>query len=111
VSYGKVGDALAAQGKLQDALDPYQQSLAILRRLVEQDKSNSGWRRDLIVFLYRAGTTMVKLGGNDNLTHAQESLLAGLDLVELYPGPDRQDLIGALQLALENLAAAASMAR
>jgi hypothetical protein len=48
---------------------------------------------------------MAKIGGNDNVTHAQEFLRAGLNLVELYPGPDRQDLIGALNLALENLAA------
>jgi tetratricopeptide (TPR) repeat protein len=111
VSYSKVGDALAAQGKVQDALDAYQQGLAILKRLVEQDKSNSGWRRDLILSLYRVGTTMAKIGGNDNVTHAQEFLRVGLDLVELYPGPDRQDLIGALNLALKNLAAAASMVR
>jgi hypothetical protein len=29
------------------ALDAYQQSFAIAKRLVEQAKSNSGWQRDL----------------------------------------------------------------
>jgi hypothetical protein len=30
----------------------YQQDLAIMKRLAEQDKTNSGWQRDLIVSLY-----------------------------------------------------------
>jgi hypothetical protein len=34
-----------AQGKLQEALDAYQQDLAIDKRLAEQDKSNSGWQQ------------------------------------------------------------------
>jgi hypothetical protein len=36
-----------AQGKLQDALDAYQQDLEISKRLAEQDKSNSGWRNEI----------------------------------------------------------------
>jgi predicted negative regulator of RcsB-dependent stress response len=47
VSYQKVGDVLVAQGKLQEALEAYQQTLAIMKRLAEQDKTNSGWQRDL----------------------------------------------------------------
>ena len=39
-----VGDVLLAQGKLQDALDIYRQSLAIAERLAEQDASNSNWQ-------------------------------------------------------------------
>ena len=34
-----LGDVLVTQGKLQEALDAYQQSLAIAKRLAEQDKS------------------------------------------------------------------------
>ena len=45
---GKVGEVLVAQGKLQEALEACQQSLAIAKRLAEQDKTNSGWQRDLI---------------------------------------------------------------
>jgi tetratricopeptide (TPR) repeat protein len=47
VSYNKVAGVLEAQGKLQEALDAYQQSLAIAKRLAEQDKSNAGWQQDL----------------------------------------------------------------
>jgi len=49
VSYSKFGNALLAQGKLAQALDVYQQSLAIAKRLADQDKSNAGWQRDLSV--------------------------------------------------------------
>jgi eukaryotic-like serine/threonine-protein kinase len=44
-----LGDVRVAQGKLQDALDGYQQSLTIAKRLAEQDKSNARWQRDLPV--------------------------------------------------------------
>src|SRR6202051_1925348 len=83
-SYGNVGDVLEAQGKLQDALDAYQQELAIAKRLAEQDKSNSEWQRDLIVSLYKVGTTAAKIGGDDNITQAKSLLQTGLSLAELY---------------------------
>jgi len=38
-----------AQSKLQNALDAYEQGLRIRQTLAEQDKSNSGWQRDLAV--------------------------------------------------------------
>jgi len=101
--YAKVGDVLLAQDKLQEALDAYQQYLAIARRLTEQDQSNSNWQRDLIVSLFKVGTITAKIGGNDHLTQAQEYLRTALRLAELYPGPDRQKLIDALNLALRNL--------
>jgi hypothetical protein len=71
VSYGDVGDILVTQGKLQNGLDAYKEGLAISKRLAEQDKSNSGWQRDLIVSLYKVGTITAKIGGNDNVTQAQ----------------------------------------
>jgi hypothetical protein len=52
----------------------YQQSLNIHQALPEQDKSNAGWQRDLIVSLYKLGTTTANIGGNDNVTQAQEFL-------------------------------------
>ena len=42
-----LGDVLEAQGKLQEALALYQQSLNIRRALAEQDKHNAGWQQDL----------------------------------------------------------------
>ena len=35
------------KASLQDALDSYQQDLAIYKRLAKQDKSNSGWRNEI----------------------------------------------------------------
>jgi hypothetical protein len=45
--YANVGHMLAAQGKLQEA-QACRQRLANIKRLAEQDKTNSGWQRDLI---------------------------------------------------------------
>jgi tetratricopeptide (TPR) repeat protein len=103
VSYVWVGNAEAAQGNFQEALDAYQLGLAIGKRLVEQDKSNSRWQRDLIVSLLNAGTITARIGGNDNVTRAVDLLQTGLKLAERYPGPDRQNLIDALNLASRNL--------
>jgi predicted negative regulator of RcsB-dependent stress response len=36
-----LGDVLEAQGKLQEALDAYQEGLTIAKRLADQDKSNA----------------------------------------------------------------------
>ena len=102
-SYGRVGNVRVAQGKLQEALDAYQQCLAIGKRLVEQDKSNLEWQRDLIVSLYKVGTTTTKMGGKDNVTQAQELLRTGLSLADKYSGMDRQQLIDALNQALQQL--------
>jgi len=77
--------------------------MAILKRLAEQDKSNSRWQHDLIVWLLNAGTITAKIGGNDSVTRAEDLLRTGLNLAELYPGPDRQNLISLLNSALWNL--------
>jgi hypothetical protein len=37
---------LVTQGKLQEALEAYQQALAIMKRLAEENKTNSGWQLD-----------------------------------------------------------------
>jgi class 3 adenylate cyclase/tRNA A-37 threonylcarbamoyl transferase component Bud32/tetratricopeptide (TPR) repeat protein len=103
LSYGRVGNVLVAQGKLQEALDAYQQCLVIAKRLVEQDKSSLEWQRDLIVSLYKVGTTTTKMGGKDNVTQAQELLRTGLSLADKYSGMDRQQLIDALNQALQQL--------
>jgi tetratricopeptide (TPR) repeat protein len=103
LSYDKVGDVEAALGRLQDALDAYQQDLAITKRMAEQDKSNPDRQRELIVSLYKVGTTTAKIAGSDNVTRAEEFLRTGLSLAELYPGPDRPDLVRALNLALQSL--------
>ena len=71
--------------------------------LAEQDKANSGWQRDLIVTLYKVGTTTAEIGGKHNVTQAQGFLRAGLALVDKYSGLDRQQLVDALNQALQQL--------
>jgi len=103
VSYNKVGEVLVAQGKLPEALEVYQQSLKIRQTLVERDKTNSGWQRDLIVSLYEVATTMAKIGGDDGGFRAQKLVQEALNLTDKYPGNDRQQLIDALNQALQQL--------
>ena len=48
VSYARVGDVLVAQGKLQEALEAYQQSLAIEKpghKTKSAQSGNTKWRR------------------------------------------------------------------
>lgn len=103
MSYEKIGDVLVAQNKLQEALDAYQQSLKMRRTLAKEYKSKSDWQRALIVSLYKVGTTTAKMGAHDSLSQAQESLRTALNLADEYSGPDRQQLIDNVNLALENL--------
>jgi hypothetical protein len=83
--------------------DAYQQCLKVRQTLAEQDKSNSGLQRDLIVSLYKVGTMAAKIGGNDNVTQAQGLLRTALNATESYSGSDRQSIIDVLNLALRNL--------
>jgi len=53
---------LSAQGKSQEALDAYEQVLAIAKKLVDQDKSNSIWQRDLSVSYNKVGDVLSAQG-------------------------------------------------
>jgi hypothetical protein len=43
VIYNEIGDNFGYQGKLQGALDAYQQGLEISKGLAEKDKSRADW--------------------------------------------------------------------
>jgi tetratricopeptide (TPR) repeat protein len=78
-----LGDVRVAQRKLQDALDAYQQGLAIAKRLADQDKSNSGWQRDLSVSYTKVGIVLVAQGKlQDALDVYQQSLKIHQTLAE-----------------------------
>jgi hypothetical protein len=47
---------LVDQGKLDEALKSYRDSLAIAERLAASDRSNTGWQRDLAVSYDRTAT-------------------------------------------------------
>ena len=49
VAHNCVGDVLAAQGQLSEALQEYLAALAISERLVAHDPSNVQWQEDLNV--------------------------------------------------------------
>ena len=46
---------LVAQGKLDEALKSYRDSLVIAKRLAASDRSNTGWQRDLSVLYEELG--------------------------------------------------------
>jgi tetratricopeptide (TPR) repeat protein len=62
LSYGKVGDVLVDQDKIQEALEAYRQCLTISKRLTEQDKTNSVWQGNLSLSYNRVGDVLVAQG-------------------------------------------------
>jgi serine/threonine protein kinase/class 3 adenylate cyclase len=78
-----VADVRIAQGKLQEALESYQQSLASRKRLVEQNNSNADWQRNLSVSYEHIGNVLVAQGKlQDALEAYQQGLVIGKRLVE-----------------------------
>ena len=63
--YDKIGDVLVAQGKLDEALKAYRDSLAIAERLAAADRSNTRWQRDLSVSYNKVGDVLVAQGKLD----------------------------------------------
>src|SRR5271165_1226488 len=83
IMLNNLGDVRVAQGKLQDAQDVYQQSLAIAKRLAEQDKSNSEWQRLLSLSYNNLGDVRVAQGKlQDALDLYRRSLKIGQTLAE-----------------------------
>jgi tetratricopeptide (TPR) repeat protein len=83
-----LGDVLVAQGKLQEALDAYQRSLAIAKRLAEQDKSNSGWQRDLSVSYEKVGDVLVAQG---KLQEALDAYQQSLKIRQILAEQDKSN--------------------
>jgi hypothetical protein len=42
-----VGGICEAQGRLDDVLSAFRETLRIMQKLAEQDPTNAGWQRDL----------------------------------------------------------------
>jgi tetratricopeptide (TPR) repeat protein len=77
---------LVAQGKLQEALEDYQQSLKIRQTLAEQVKTNSGWQRDLSVSYDRVGDVLVAQGKlQEALDAYQQELMVDKKLASQDP--------------------------
>jgi len=67
---------LVAQGKLQEALEAYQQALTIAKTLAEQDKTNSGWQLDLSISYDSVGDVLVAQGKLQEAPEAYQQSLA-----------------------------------
>ena len=90
-------DVLVAQGKLQDALDAYQQGLAIAKHLAEQDKSNSGWQRDLSVSYEEVGDVLVPKG---QLQEALDAYQQSLKIRQTLAEQDKSNSVWQRDLAV-----------
>jgi len=60
VLYDSIGEVLQDQGKLEEALEDYEQWMAICKRLADQDKTNSDWKWSLS-FSYQKWATCWRL--------------------------------------------------
>ena len=76
VSYNSIGDVLVAQGKLDEALKSYRDSLAIIERLAASDRSNTDWQRDLVVSYNSIGDMLVAQGKLDEALKSYRDSLA-----------------------------------
>jgi tetratricopeptide (TPR) repeat protein len=85
---GNLGDLRVAQGKLPEALDAYQQKLAISKRLAEQDKTNSVWQRDLADSYERLGDVLPAQG---KLPEALDVYQQGLAIAKRLAEQDKSN--------------------
>ena len=94
---------LSAQGKLQEALEVYQQSLKIGKPSPSKIKPTPAGSGNLIVSLYKVAMTTAKIGGDDEGFEHGTFTREALNLTDKYPGMDRQQLIDGPNQALQQL--------
>lgn len=81
-----LGDVLQAQGQPAATQEAFGQSLAIFRRLAEQDPSNAGWQRGLAVAVWWLASCEARGGrGSAALSLYEEGARILTDLVEKLP--------------------------
>lgn len=85
-SYNKLGNFSRHQGNLKEALDYYERSLAIRRKLCEQTRRRD-WQRNLGFSLYNIGDVLWKLGEN------RRALDLGQERLKLAEALSREDQI------------------
>src|SRR6202022_1022523 len=77
--YDNIGGVLEAQGKLDEALEAYRDSLAIVDRLIAADRTNTQWQRGLSVCYNRVGNVLLAQG---KLEEALKAYRDGLAIAE-----------------------------
>jgi len=75
-SYGRIGDVLVTQGKLDQALKAYRGGLAIAERLATADRSNTEWQHDLAFSFHGIGYALNDQGKFDEALQAYRDGLA-----------------------------------
>jgi tetratricopeptide (TPR) repeat protein len=115
IACNDVGDVLAAQRSLGEALDSYRNGLAIRTRLAKANPTKLGWLRDLSISYDKIGDVLVAQG---NLADALQSFGDGLAVKEQLAKADpantslqrelsmSHNKIGDVLVALDNLAEA-----
>jgi tetratricopeptide (TPR) repeat protein len=104
VSHIKVGDVLADQGNLTDALKSYREGLDIAERLANGDPGNMGWQRDLAVANERVGHTYLARKETDAAKAAFERVLAAYTQL-LTKAPDSTSALVGSAVAMMQLGA------
>ncbi len=84
-SLAQLGDVRLASGRVHEALELFQRSLALGQELVASDVNNNDWQRDLAASQNRVGDANKVLG---NLTGALNAYTAGLKLSEALSARD-----------------------
>src|SRR5262249_22322956 len=85
VSLNNVGDMRLKLGDTKAALDSYQQSVDVRRRLAEADPKNPQAQRDLLVSCFNLGNLYQTL---DDFVAATRWYGQGLDIARRLPSPD-----------------------
>ena len=97
MSYGKIGDVLRAQGKLDEALAAFRADLAISERLAAADPGNTRWQRDLAVSYNKIGDVLAGAGRRDE---ALAEYRKSLDICEKLVATDRANTLWQTDLVI-----------
>jgi tetratricopeptide (TPR) repeat protein len=81
-----LGDVLVLQGKLQEAMNIYQQGLAIAKQLIDRDNSNADLRRDLSLSYNKVGGVLEAQG---KLQEALDAYKQSLNIRRLLADQDK----------------------
>jgi tetratricopeptide (TPR) repeat protein len=88
MSNAQAGNVLKRQGKLEEALKAYRDSLAIAERLAVADRSNAEWQRTLLVLYEGSGDVLLR---QDKLEEALKAYRDGIAIAERLAAADRHN--------------------
>ncbi|MEZ5876504.1 MAG: hypothetical protein R3D43_01365 [Tepidamorphaceae bacterium] len=77
IALQKIGDIRTQQGKAEEALEHFRESLRICRELLEREPANVSWQRSVVINLYRVGDALKNTGDTET---AEKTYREGLEL-------------------------------